>query len=222
MSFGSEGPFLEQPRPLRERIGELAPTSAGVRVDLSSARAIDDAERLNLGGRSIVAHKGSSPHAELEIRLERDSGKSFRLREGASITGARFDQVFVLNDAQPGEWLELLVTAAVLDVVSTPTLVRDVRASVHDSPEAVTVGDAAIVEVLPVDRTRRRAVIQADRSNLGAVVLGGSAQESTLDVTNGFGELEAGDSFEVHGTDAVYAIATVAAQVLRLWVESGS
>lgn len=81
------------------------------RINLSNART-GQGERIPVSGKFIRAVDASSAAAECQIALIGDFNTTyFRFVELAKLyEGQMFDGIYVKNDAQPGEWIEIVIT----------------------------------------------------------------------------------------------------------------
>lgn len=81
------------------------------RINLENART-GQGERIPVSGKFIRAVDASSAAAECQIALIGDFNTTyFRFVELAKLyEGQMFDGIYVKNDAQPGEWIEIVIT----------------------------------------------------------------------------------------------------------------
>ena len=82
-----------------------------LRFDLSYART-GQGQLTQITGKFIRVVDASSAAAQCELALRGDFNTSyFRMSEMATITERQgFDGIFITNEAQPGEWIEIVIT----------------------------------------------------------------------------------------------------------------
>lgn len=198
--------------PKGEPIGARSLTVRSRVIDLSVARSTPT--KLELAGKWLWAQDSSGLHSVIGVRFNEPVGEEIAFRRGLKF-GHEFQCLYVTNEALgAGASITLVCAMQYADIENAVGVIADFVPARTVTHTAVAVGVAA-VEVSALNLQKRRVVIQASRSNLGTVYLGITG----VTTANGFAELQAGDSMVINSTAAIFAIASLAAQEVRVWTE---
>lgn len=132
------------------------------RIDLTAARAL---EFWGVTGEFIYVQDSSSASAAAAIRINRNTNDQIDLVPGTTIKTV-FQTIFIDNDAQPGEWIDLIVGINFEyynQSVSDQIISAEVQAIVpltHANPNT---------NVTPAAQISNAAIIKADINNTQTV-----------------------------------------------------
>jgi len=171
--------------------GRGAPVLKKKYFDLSIAR---DLVTIEVGGSTLWAIRAGSFNSWIDVRLNEQTDDPFRFELGMFVRGAPFSRLYVSNDAQAGEWIEIVYMAespefiGKLEIANPASQFNEV--SVTKSANFTTVADVAVnaatVQVLAGNAATRTAFISNLLSNPNAVRVGdantGAARGMELDI----------------------------------------
>lgn len=169
------------------------------RINLSNART-GQGERIPVSGKFIRAVDSSSAAAECQIALIGDFNTTyFRFVELAKLyEGQMFDGIYVKNDAQPGEWIEIVITDGPEDFdYERPTnnnigqIVSDVKV-INGSFSPLSVNSAsadakldAILAMLQNPNDQRKGLTDLTGAAYAQITNGTSTPVAAVDNMNG-------------------------------------
>jgi len=153
------------------------------RISLDTARIN---ESLSLAGEYLFVKKSSSASAAMTVRLNQIRNDPFELEAGVLIETI-FAQLYLTNDAQPGEWLDLIIG------MNFSYEKKEQFTDEKARPAVPVTGTLANTNYTPAAQICNTVLVQADLKNTGFmwVNFGAAAVQDAAHV------LEAGASVTV-------------------------
>lgn len=175
-----------------------------LRVPLDVAN-VAPGKRITITGNLLWAVNASSPSANARIRFNHPDGDGLPVTEGFAMRTPNFQEIWIENAAQPGEFLELVYFISYFDffvvnpgsVTSTVTLAKANNGA--NARFALVAG--VNTTVLAADATRRLFVLKNEGPHPCRV--GWDAATVVSDTVGIL--LNVGESIALEGTDAVIA-----------------
>jgi hypothetical protein len=194
---------IDKPAASPDEYGINAPIVKRFNIPLDNALVN---EKFDFGGSSLWAVDASDISAKCYIKLGDQQRDGVPFLRGTQIAGVPFSRLFVDCDAQPGKWLQIVVSTAENISIANPdqafSEVELSKPSGLGSVADITVVDAAAAAViLAADTTRRSALVGALHANTGAV----RVADALIDGGGRGAELAPGESVEFTSTAAIYA-----------------
>jgi hypothetical protein len=181
------------------------------RINLSNART-GQGEPISVSGRGVMVVDASSGAALASITLQGDfTSRTFKLVDLAKLSEPQsFDGINILNDAQPGEWLDIIVTDGPIDFDYSRPINNTINeiiepvdiaaAATFDSKADVSVNATTTALIIAANPARKRVRIGNKLTNTGTFRIG----DNGAGAANG-DELPPGGVWEDATTAAIYA-----------------
>lgn len=182
--------------------GEKRPRIGRKTIYLDNAR---DGEEVNIGGDVLWAVRASSYNALLDVAIhEQDQGR-VPFQKGTFVRCGPFSQVYLFNEAQSGEWVEIVYARETWDFsIQNPgstfdTVQTVVPTNLNSWPDK-TISASSVGTVRSAKATRKESVIRSLSSNTNTVRVG----NGDVGASQGL-PLEPGQSLTINTTDIIQA-----------------
>ncbi len=169
------------------------------RFDLGNAR---ENQRLDVKGGFVRVVGASNGTAHIDLSVDNNIGENdeFRMRRTDAMTyGPGFDKLYISNDAQPGEWLEIAVAPSkdIFDFeagqdfnvsgISSTVTTEETKAETFASVVDITLNNGAATLIAAASGTRRQIHISNLLANGGTIRVGDSSVGAARGVEVGIG-----------------------------------
>jgi hypothetical protein len=187
---------------------DLAPTPRVFRIFLDEAKSV---KKFPTMAANFVWVKGaSSPSATVGVRFNSNDASDVEMSEGMVLGGFAFVQLFLTHDAQPGEYVDLMVGRASerLFIVNPSVITSTVTLAKGNNGEQGrgTVAAGATATLSAANATRRR--LHAVNEGAFPVRIGLASGAALTDIVGYL--LDSGEAITLETTDAIeiYGLST--------------
>jgi hypothetical protein len=165
--------------------------------------AANTSKRLNIGGNGLWCVNASSMVAVAKIAFE-DPGGEIPFLLGTSVRPGPFSRIFVTNDAQSGDWLDLAYIGGGGKLeIENPAKVYDNRPSKLNPLDDVTIAATSSGKLVDQNYNRQSLMIENLASNADAIRIG----DDTVSGSKGL-SLSPGQIMTIETTAEIHAYNT--------------
>ena len=179
------------------------------RIHLDDARAL---ERISIAGEFLYVEEVSSASAGALIRFNRNTNDALDLDYG-TVVKTVFTDIFINNDAQPDEWIDIVVG---INFEYYKQQGLDILAA--EAQACIILTNVGVGNVVAAANPCNRVLVRAHTANGGTVWI----DFSQAGVVNACYELTAGDAISVpcNNTDRINGWFTVGGDIVTIVFEA--